>query len=157
MSNVEKYKCLCTKQIINLSSPCHVSLSVRTISSSVFTISSSHGSPPEHARKSSIPFAKNLYFITRINGTVERAVDVFVSRSKNKDASVSSLRRHRMKNYAESAAEWPNITFFCFPSAISSFLFFLLLFLYRLFQHSLKNRDCSLSRRDSRVDDETAL
>lgn len=36
MSNVEKYKCLCTKQIINLSTPCHVFLSVRTISSSVF-------------------------------------------------------------------------------------------------------------------------
>lgn len=88
---------------------------------------------------------------------VERAVDVFVSCLRNKDALVSSSRRHRMKNRAKSAAEWPNITIFCFPSTISSFLVFLLLFLYRLFQHLLKNRDCSLSRCDSRVDDEAAL
>lgn len=40
---------------------------------------------------------------------------MFVSRLRNKDALVSSLRRHRTKNRAESAAKWSNIMIFSFP------------------------------------------
>lgn len=41
-----------------------------------------------------------------------------------------------MKNHAEGAAEWSNITIFCFPPhTIFLFFFFLLLFRYHLFQN----------------------
>lgn len=63
MSNVEKYKCLCTKQIINLSSPCHVSLSVsHNLLLRFYDLLS-------NTRGENVPIATKLYFVTRTDGT----------------------------------------------------------------------------------------
>lgn len=67
MSNVEKYKCLCTKQMINLSSPCHVFLSVRAISFCFYDLLMIFS----RTRMEKRSIRHELYFITRIDWNVQ--------------------------------------------------------------------------------------
>jgi len=79
-----------------------------------------------------------LYYANRRN--VQSTM--FVSRMRNKD--VLSRRRGAIGKIAPRAQLNGQILWSSVFPTISIFLFFLLLFHYRLFQHSL-NRDCSLS------------
>lgn len=86
-------------------------------------------------------FAINFYFITRIDETCNRQCSWAVWGTKTRwSRRWGAIGRIAPRAQLNSQILWSSV----FPT-ISIFLSFLLLFHYRLFQHSLKNRYCSLS------------